>query len=71
LRTSPSLVLGEAEAALSQLLLKNAVLLAQVVDHLQLMLVHPRGNSDQEEAEWIKQRCVYDRPIIASRNARP
>ena len=37
-----------------QLLPKNAVLLAQVVDHLQLTLIHPPRNSDQEEPEWIK-----------------
>src|SRR5262249_44640415 len=47
-------VRGEAEAALPQLLPKNAVLLVQVVDHLQLTLVHPPGNSDQEEPERIK-----------------
>jgi hypothetical protein len=35
------------------LLAKNAVLLAQVIDHLQLTLVHPTGDGDQHEPEWI------------------
>jgi hypothetical protein len=46
------------------LLPKNAVFLAQVVDQLQLTLIHPPGNSDQEEPEGIKHGAHMIRPLL-------
>jgi hypothetical protein len=36
-------------------LAKNPVLLAKVVDHPQLALVHPPGDGDQYESKWIQE----------------
>jgi hypothetical protein len=38
----------------TELLAKNPVLLAKVVNDLQLALVHPAGNGDQHKPEWIE-----------------
>jgi hypothetical protein len=49
-----ALVVVEAQAPPAQLLPKNAVLLAKIIDHLQLALVHPPGGGDQHEPKWIQ-----------------
>ena len=48
------LVVVESEPSSSELLSKHAVLFAKVSDHLELTLVHPSGNGDQDEPERIK-----------------
>ena len=39
------LVVGEAQAPLAESLTQQAVLFAQLFDHLKLALIHPSGNS--------------------------
>jgi hypothetical protein len=49
-----ALVIRESQAAIPELFAQHPVLLEQVVDHLALMLVHPSGNSDEQEWEGIE-----------------
>ena len=51
---SAALVVIEAHSPAAELLSKNAILLAKVINDLQLALVHPAGDSDQQESEWVK-----------------
>ena len=46
--------LRQASRNFAELLAKHAVLLAKVVNDLQLALVHPSGNGDQQKAEWVE-----------------
>src|SRR5262249_44097681 len=48
-----ALVITQPHLPPTELLAKNPVLLAQVIDHVQLMLVHPPGDGDQHEPERI------------------
>ena len=52
-RQSAALVVTEAYSSAAELLSKNAILLTKVINDLQLSLVHPAGDSDQQESEWI------------------
>jgi hypothetical protein len=44
----------ETQSPIAELLAKDPVLLAQVVNDLQLALTHSPGNGDQQKAEWSK-----------------
>ena len=48
------LVIVEPKSPIAELLAKNPVLLAQVVNDLQLALIHPPGNGDQQKTEWVE-----------------
>jgi hypothetical protein len=48
------LLIREPWSSVSELLTQDAVLFAQAVDHLQLTLVHPPGNRDEDEPERIQ-----------------
>ena len=52
--SSPALMVIEAQSPIAELLAKDPGLLAKVVNDLQLALVHPPGNGDQQKAEWSK-----------------
>jgi hypothetical protein len=51
---STALVVIEPQSAPTQLLAKNPVLLAEVIQALPLALVHPPGDGDQHEPERIQ-----------------
>jgi len=44
----------EAQWPIAELLAENAVLLTQIVNNLQLALIRPPGNGDQQKAEWVE-----------------
>src|SRR5215831_4893368 len=48
-----ALVITQPHLPPTELLAKNPLLLAQVIDHVQLMLVHPPGDGNQHEPERI------------------
>src|SRR3954471_12991662 len=48
-----ALVIVQPQAAIPELFAKDPILLAQVVDHLELVLVPPSGDRDQHEPEGI------------------
>src|ERR1019366_6166303 len=52
--SSPALIVIEAHSPATELLAKNPVLLAKVVNDQQLALVHPPGGGDQHEPEWVE-----------------
>ena len=67
--------LRQASRNFAELLAKHAVLLAKVVNDLQLALVHPSGNGDQQKTEWVENpfgfqsllwRLRADREAIAN-----
>jgi hypothetical protein len=44
----------ETQSPIAELLAKHPVLLAKVVNDLQLALTHPPGNADQQKAKWVE-----------------
>jgi hypothetical protein len=53
----------EVESPIPELLAKNPVLLAQAVNDLQLALIHPPGNGDQQKAEWVDNSLGLQSPL--------
>jgi hypothetical protein len=51
---SSALMVIEAQSPTTELLAKNPVLLAKVINDLQLALIHPPGNGDQQKPEWVE-----------------
>jgi hypothetical protein len=49
----------EAQSPIAELLAKHPVLLAKVVNDLQLALVHPSGNGDQQKTEWVENSLGF------------
>jgi hypothetical protein len=54
LRGESALLIREPEATAPELLAQHAILLAEVLDHLLLLLIHPSGHGDQDESEGIQ-----------------
>jgi hypothetical protein len=72
-------VVSQTQPSPAELFPKDPILLAQVFDHLELLLVHPAGHCDQYEPERIQNlgHLVYCRelqlcaPELAGRQADP
>jgi hypothetical protein len=60
----------EAQSPIAELLAKDPVLLAQVVNDLQLALIHPPGNGDQQKAEWVENSLGFQSLLSRIRNYR-
>jgi hypothetical protein len=56
------------------LLAKDPVFLAMIIDDLQLGLIHPSGDGNQQESEWIQDSGIslhhYREPQCAETNQR-
>jgi hypothetical protein len=52
-RQPTALVIVETQSPAAELFAKNTVLFAQILDHLQLVLVHPPGHGNEHEPERI------------------
>jgi len=52
------LVVVESQSSVCELLAQNPVLLAQMLDRLQLTLIHPAGQRNQHELDWIKNSGI-------------
>ena len=50
------------------MLAKNAVLLTKVIYHLQLTLIHPPGDGDHDETEWIQDSRHLVSPLSRAAN---
>jgi hypothetical protein len=57
-----SLAIREPQTPLAELFAKYTVLFAQIFNYLKLALIHPAGNSDQQEPKWIEN----SRHLVAS-----
>jgi hypothetical protein len=64
---SAALIVIEAHSPAAELLSKNAILLAKVINDLQLALIHPAGDSDQQESEWVKDFLGLQSPLSRAR----
>jgi hypothetical protein len=53
----------EAHPPAAELLSKNAILLAKVINDLQVALVPPAGDGDQQESEWVKDSLGRQNPL--------
>jgi hypothetical protein len=49
----------EAQSLIAELLSKHPVLLAKVVNDLQLAVIRPPGNGDQQKAEWVEHSLGF------------
>jgi NAD(P)-dependent dehydrogenase (short-subunit alcohol dehydrogenase family) len=58
----------ETQSPIAQLLAKYPVLLAWVVNDLQLALIHPPGNGDQQKAEWVENSLGFQSPLSRGRS---
>src|SRR5215467_10306527 len=65
---SPALIVIQAQSPAAELLSKNAILLAKVINDLQLVLVHPAGDRDQQESEWVKDSLGLQSPLSQPRS---
>jgi hypothetical protein len=45
------------------LLAKNPVLLAKVINDLELALIEPPGNNDQQKPEWVETSLGLQSPL--------
>ena len=62
-RQSSALIVIEAQSALAQLLAKNPILLAKVINDVQLALIHPPGNGNHHKPEWVENSLDLQSPL--------
>src|SRR5215471_8060955 len=60
---SPALMVIEAHSPVPELFSKHPILLAKVVNDLQLAVVHPPGNSDQHKPERVDPSLRVQNPL--------
>src|SRR3954454_10370061 len=60
---STSLVVVESHSSVSELLAQDPVLLTQIIDRLQLTLIHPTGQRNYHKLDWIKNSRHLVRPL--------
>jgi hypothetical protein len=63
-----ALMVIEAQSPIAELLAKHPVLLTKVVNDLQLALIHPPGNGDQQKAEWVENSLGLQSPLSRLRS---
>src|SRR5215469_14338288 len=51
---SPTLIVIEPHSPATELFSKHPILLAKIFNDLQLALVHPPGDGDQQKPEWVE-----------------
>src|SRR5215472_15247470 len=64
---SPALIVIQAQSPAAELLSKNAILLAKVINDLQLTLIYPSGNSDHHKPEWVENSLSLQSPLSRDR----
>ena len=52
-RQAATLIIVKPQAPRARLLSQDAILFAQIVDGMLLLLIHPPGDSDNYEPTWI------------------
>src|SRR6516225_8676276 len=58
---SPALIVIEAHSPVTELFSKHPILLAKILNDLQLALVHPPGDGDQQKPEWVEHSlCIQN-----------
>src|SRR5262245_62109027 len=54
----------EAHSPATELFSKHPILLAKIFNDLQLTVVHPPGDGDQQKSEWVERSLRIQDPII-------
>jgi hypothetical protein len=57
----------QQQPPIAELFPKNAILFAQIIDGLQMTLVHPAGQRGQQEADWVQKLRHRVDPLSAVR----
>src|SRR5215471_18301009 len=60
---SPALIVIEVHSPTTELFAKHPVLLAKIFHDLQLVVVHPPGDSDQQKPEWVEHSLCIQNPL--------
>src|SRR5215471_10637647 len=60
---SPTLIVIEAHSLATELFAKHPILLAKIFNDLQLAVVHPPGDGDQQKLEWVEHSLHYQNPL--------
>src|SRR6516165_4454612 len=60
---SPALTVIEAHSPATELFSKHPILLAKIFNDLQLAVVHPRGDGDQQKPEWVEHSLRIQNPL--------
>src|SRR6516162_8177309 len=60
---SPALIVNEAYSPATELFSKHPILLAQIFNDLQLAVVHPPGDGDQQKPEWVEHSLRIQNPL--------
>src|SRR6516165_9915607 len=56
---SSALIVIEAHSPATELFSQHPILFAEIFNDLQLVVVHPPGDSDQQKPEWSSTLCVF------------
>src|SRR6516162_346148 len=60
---SPKLIVIEAHSPATELFSKHPILLTKIFNDLQLAVVHPRGDGDQQKSEWVEHSLRIQNPL--------
>jgi hypothetical protein len=60
---SPALIVIEAHSPATELFSKHPILLAKIFNDLQLAVVHPPGDGDQQKTEWAEHSLRIQNPL--------
>src|SRR5215472_10253011 len=60
---SPALIVIEVHSPTTELFAKHPVLLAKIFHDLQLVVVHPPGDGDQQKPEWVEHSLCIQNPL--------
>src|SRR5215813_11370760 len=61
----PALIVIEAHPLATELFSQHPILFAEIFNDLQVAVVHPPGDGDQQKLAWVAL-SAYSKPIIAS-----
>src|SRR5215467_5825903 len=60
---SPALIVIEAHSPTTQLFSKHPILLAKIFNYLQLPVIHPPGDGDQQKPERVEHSLGIQNPL--------
>src|SRR6516165_1053439 len=60
---SPALIVIEAHPPATELFSKHPILLAKIFNDLQLAVVHPPGDGDEQKSEWVEHSLRIQNPL--------
>jgi hypothetical protein len=63
LRPISALIVIEAHSPVIEFFSKHPILLAKIFNDLQLAVVHPPGDGDQQKTEWVEHSLRIQNPL--------